>query len=325
MSFIITAGSKYVDIDVLSCSIAYQQLCGLLGRESTIHLTGPFNSTIIPEMKTWIQDLDAAVFNNAAPEPSSKKGESKKFIIVDVSHPDYLESFVQVDKVIEIYDHHFGYEEFWQNRLGNKAKIEAVGACATLIWETYKTHGYDESISAVSANFLYAAIIANTLNFRAGVTTDRDRLAAQELRSFTTLPHDWISHYYREINRTILQNLSTSIQSDTKTIDHRGRHLLLSQIEVWNTDELFKLYSPLGIYQIMIENFPNEDWILNLISIEEGCNYMFGPSHFIGKELSGFMTLTKIEREKPYWKSDRLWMRKEILRDLAIQERKFTP
>ncbi len=303
---IITAGSKYVDIDVLACAMAYKNLCYLSGNRAAIHLTGPFNSTITAEMREW----GRGGINRLAPFLS----DDNQYVIVDVSHPEFLESFVEVDQVVEVYDHHFGHEEFWRNRLGDRSKIEPVGACATLIWEAYKDRGYHKSIDALSANFLYAAIVANTLNFRASVTTERDCLSARELEAFTTLSEGWIVSYYSEIESAILENLPQSIQYDTKTVDFRGETFLLSQIELWNAATILGGYTLEKIHQIMDNLYPGCTWILSLISIEEGCNYLFTNSHVVKTSLSRFMNL--VPHETDAWKSDRLWLRKEILRDL---------
>src|SRR3989344_4504224 len=54
-------------------------------------------------------------------------------------------------------------------------KTEMVGACATLIWEEYVKRKKSNEISEMSGNLLSTAIISNTLNFNAMVTTDRDK------------------------------------------------------------------------------------------------------------------------------------------------------
>lgn len=242
--------------------------------------------------------------------------KDNQFVIVDVSHPDYLESFVNIDQVIEVYDHHFGHEEFWHNRLGGLARIEPVGACATLIWEAYKTQGFHNIIEELSANFLYAAIMANTLNFRASVTTERDRNAARELLPLTNFPEKWVTNYYSEIEKTILKNLSPTLQNDTKTVAHGDSSFFLSQIELWNASIFLTTHSTSRIYQTMDDLYPDSPWVLNLISIEENCNYLITNTDIIKRDFSKFMNL------KPHnsgcLTSDRLWLRKEILRDLII-------
>lgn len=53
MNFVICAGYKYTDIDVLASSLALKNLMDL-GRERTaVHLIGPFNATIPRICKYW--------------------------------------------------------------------------------------------------------------------------------------------------------------------------------------------------------------------------------------------------------------------------------
>lgn len=312
MPLIITAGSKYVDIDVLACCVAYKQLCDVSEKESAIHLTGPFNATITSEIELWSQG-----FINKKPPLEDL---NLQYVIMDVSHPDYFESFVKLDQVTVLYDHHFGHEEFWQARLGNRSQIEAVGACATLIWEAYKMQGYADLIPIISAQLLYAAIVANTLNFKSNVTTIRDIRAAQELHPRTNFSKDWVTGYYNEVERSILSNFPAAVRHDTKTIAHKGEQLFLAQIELWNEEVLFKSYSPETISQIIESIYPNSAWILSLVCIEKGFNYLFSSTNTVKTDLTKFMELTSVLAEESFscWKSDRLWLRKEILKHLKL-------
>ena len=71
---------------------------------------------------------------------------------------------------IEVVDHRAVNEaDKFQNA---KIQIEMVGSAATLIAEKF-LHA-TTSTSPESAALLYSAIISNTINFQANVTTDRD-------------------------------------------------------------------------------------------------------------------------------------------------------
>ena len=94
-----------------------------------------------------------------------------EFILVDVSDPKYFESFVIAENIVEILDHHFGFEEYWTKRLGNKGCVEHVGSYTTLIWERFKAAGVEQQIGPIEANLLYTAIFANTLGLSAQVTS----------------------------------------------------------------------------------------------------------------------------------------------------------
>jgi hypothetical protein len=49
------------------------------------------------------------------------------------ANPGSLAEFVDINKVSCVYDHHFGYENFW----GKRGQIEHVGAAATQIFELF--------------------------------------------------------------------------------------------------------------------------------------------------------------------------------------------
>jgi nanoRNase/pAp phosphatase (c-di-AMP/oligoRNAs hydrolase) len=87
-------------------------------------------------------------------------------VIVDTSDHTFLSTHLDISRVIEIYDHHFGYEAYWQDLLGHDAHIEPIGAAATLIWEQWKKRAPIEQISTNTAKLLAYAIVSNTSNFQ---------------------------------------------------------------------------------------------------------------------------------------------------------------
>ncbi len=308
MNRIITAGSQYVDIDVLSSSIAYNDLLIFKKHKGSVHLTGPLNSTIISEINGWCSNL----FSINPP----LKSQENKFVLVDISNPEYVENFVILENVIEVFDHHFGYEEFWKQRIGAKAKIEPVGACATLIWEQYKDEELEKKISPLSALLLYTAIVSNTLNFNAQITSKRDLIAVEEIKSLINIPVDWINHYYHESEQSIRKNLRKAIKTDTKFISLKPYSFMFSQLELWNAADFFKINEIQNINQIMNNLFTDSNWLLSISSIKENRNYIFSNIIDLINTLSGFLN---IDKQHSYWINDRLWMRKEILRELLIK------
>src|SRR3989344_5793327 len=173
---VVISGQLYSDIDVLACAIAYSELLSKKGKESYAVLPGPLNKSVTNSVKSW-----GLNFQKVPPD-----GE-KKFVIVDMSNQEYIAEFVDENKVIEVFDHHEGFADYWRGKIGKKSRIEMIGACATLIWEEYKKAGLDKDISKVSANLLYTAIASNTLNFNADITNVRDRHAFIELEKYIDL------------------------------------------------------------------------------------------------------------------------------------------
>lgn len=295
---IVVGGCAYADIDVLACIAAYTQLLNLKGCHAQGVITGPWNQTIPHSVRQWPTKIAKQYLSS---------GESCHFVLVDVSDPKFLEQFVVFENIIEVYDHHYGYEAFWKERLPTSAFIEYVGACATLIWERFKQEGLQDSISTINANLLYTAIFSNTLNFKSQVTTDRDKIASEELLKYVNLPNDWISIYYAEVAEEFNKNLSDHVCKDTKLVNLNGTSINFGQLEIWNAAPI-------------IENFdckfqpkPNDEWLINIASIEEGCSYFYTNSERLRNVITQITAAEEVNRFLQV--SKRLWLRKEILRE----------
>lgn len=104
---------------------------------------------------------------------------AQEIIMLDSSDPDMIWEGINPNSVIEVIDHrNFHALEGFANA---KGQIEPVGACATLITEKFKKAGREPSEE--SAILLYGAIVSNTINFQAKVTTPRDVAMADWLKS----------------------------------------------------------------------------------------------------------------------------------------------
>ena len=122
-NIIITAGDKYTDIDVLACVVAYHELLKLQGKRSLAVLPGPLNETVTKTVRTWEMGFVTQY------EP----GSADSFVIMDLSTPEFISKIVDQERIIKIFDHHPGYEEYWKSEIGGNSIIEPIGACATLI------------------------------------------------------------------------------------------------------------------------------------------------------------------------------------------------
>ncbi|MFH1407812.1 MAG: hypothetical protein ABIJ36_03315 [Patescibacteria group bacterium] len=306
---VVTAGKGFIDIDALSCGVAYSELLNKEGKTAIAFLPAPFNYSITTLIRSW--KLDFSTRNKDIIN-------GNKFVIVDVSDPDQIASFVREDEIVEIFDHHFGFEDYWKRKLGNSSHIEAVGACATLIWEEYGRRNKRTVVSKDSANLLYTAIISNTLNFRSSVTTSRDKKAFSELEKYTRLPNKWIEIYFREREKYIWSNPIKVIREDTKIthFPNLGFELAIGQVELWDSKKF--LSGAIDEIRTALKMYNNPYWFLTSPSICEGKNYIYSESSKV-KEL-----LEKVigARFNGYFgQTDKLWLRKEILR-LLLQEKK---
>ncbi len=301
---IVCGGRAYADIDVLACASAYVQLLNLLGHDASAVITGPWNQTICKTIHTWPIDVHSKL-------PSDK--HHYQYVLVDFSDPDYREHFVSLSEVVEVFDHHYGHESYWQEKLSSNAHIEAIGACATLIWEQFKKHDMQQHISTVNANLLYTAIFANTLDFKSDVTHSRDLKASDEIMPFTDLPNHWKETYYEEIETSFRNDLEKKLLQDTKTITFLDKPFSFGQLELWNATPLVEKCSSLMTPRT-IEGNTIHDWVINLVSIEEGKCYVLSNSpdlHLSLQTITEGKTLSNNTIHTP-----RLWLRKEFIRSI---------
>ena len=297
---IVVGGRAYADIDVLACVSSYTELLNLKNQKACGIITGPWNQTIPQSIRDWKVNV-SSVFLDCP--------DSCSFVLVDLSDPEYMEYFVTLENIVEVYDHHHGHEHFWEEMENCSTHIEKVGACATLIWEKFKEAGLEASISATSANLLYTAIFANTLNFKSDVTVERDLNAAKELLEYTKLPEDWINSYYKEVVSSFNENLADHIKTDTKTIDLDGAPILFGQVEVWNAADVVNMLTN------EFKPNPKEEWLINIASIEEGCSYIYSNSDRLHLMLTDMIELKS--HSENVQQASKLWLRKQLLKEFS--------
>jgi len=285
---VVTSSQRYTDIDGLACALAYREI------ESNVRvvLPGPLNQSVTPTIKSWPLNFMTELI----------PGEYQ-FIVMDISDPEWMANFAKEGKIIKIYDHRFGFEGYWKDRLGENAKIEPVGACATLIWEEFKKKA--KVPGKTSANLLYTAIISNTLNFKSSVTTTRDIKAIKELKPFTSLPSDWTKKYYQEVEAGIYQDPIGSVLGDSKG---DGRYLI-GQIELWDSRNFINKH--LKEIETAMESYGRQDWFFTSPSISEGKNYLLCKNEAIKDKLKGIIDA---QFEGNLGTTKKLWLRKEILK-----------
>lgn len=223
---VVTSGQMFTDIDALACAIAYGELLKLEGKDMEVVLPGPLNHSVTEAVKSW--DF------NFKTTPSTSDFQS---VLVDVSNQESFAKFATLESVVEIYDHHFGFQDFWNEKLGSDSHIELIGACATQIWEEFKKRGFADKISVASANLLYTAIVSNTLNFGAQVTDARDITAFEELKPFTKLPGNWVAIYFNDQEKGVCMDVKQSIIGDTKVMNFPTLPfpIVIGQMELWDS------------------------------------------------------------------------------------------
>ncbi|WP_347905739.1 DHH family protein [Pseudomonas purpurea] len=253
---IVTSGSAYLDIDAYAGCIAYAELLNLTGRPARAVSRAPLNLSISPSLRDGGKGLDCHV-----PQPDDE------FVLVDVSDPRYLDRIVKIERVIEVIDHHPGFEAFWVERLAERADIRVIGAACTQVYERWVASGLLASISPSSATLLAAGILDNTLNFGALVTTEQDIQAYAALARLAGLSDDWPARYFMECQEALEGKLHVALLQDLKTMEQSDLlPRFFAQLCVWNAQVLLQRQRP----RIALElgKF-SDDWLLNIISIQE--------------------------------------------------------
>lgn len=293
---IVTSGSRYLDIDAYASCLAYRDLLRLQGKDAVALSTAPLNESVTPHLRALTPQLDDYT-------PTSED----QFIVLDVSNPDFFDPIVQREGIIELIDHHPGFEPLWQNS-STTVCIEPLGAVATIIVEKYQQAGLLNQLSPAVAELLAAAILDNTLNFLAKITTDRDRAAYRELLRVAGLGEDFAAQYFSDCQATIEQDLAQAIANDTK---YEARDYLLpdvfGQLTVWNVEAIL---TQAPAVRAALEQF-GPDWLINLISLADGQSYILTSGDAVaravhllfGGQIKGDLVIL-----------DHAWLRKELAR-----------
>ena len=301
---VVTSGKKYIDIDAYASCIAYSKLLNLKGIQAKAISIAKPNESITPSLLALSNKLD-----------EYKPSKNDEYIIIDVSNKDFFDTFVKEEKIIEIIDHHVGYEEYWKNKLKEKAQIEFIGAVATIIVELYEKENLLDKISKDLAILLKAAILDNTLNLKAKITTERDIKAYKKLE---TIIEDKIypEKYFKECQLQITKDLKLAIENDTK-IENINYMLppIFSQLVIWEKEDI--LEDKQTIYETL-DNIGTK-WMMNLICLKDGKSYL------LAKEIKVKNNIEKLFNKKfdnEILELDNVWLRKEIMK-LGLEMKKI--
>jgi inorganic pyrophosphatase/exopolyphosphatase len=301
MRTIVTAGGRGADIDVFACATSYAELLRLEGKDALAVIPGLFTMSVTPSILEWGADY----VRTHTPE------ETDHFVLVDISDHAHVAPFVVIPRVREVYDHRSGFEDYWKDRIGERAHIEMVGSCGTLIWEAFKRRGKHTDISMTGARLLLASIVSNTLNFRASITTERDRVAYSELKVITGLDEAWVTSYFLEQEQTLLKDFRNYLKADTKIAKTPYGEFVIGQIELWDADTVMNTRSA-DIDAFMEEHAPLP-WFVNIPNIGKGFNYLYSKNPDAKRIVAEKL---KVTFDGDIAKTERLMLRKEVMKIL---------
>lgn len=259
---VVAAGRKYIDIDAYASMIAYRELLRVTTDKEALAISTPkINQTVPPMLRSLKYTLDKPVDT-----------EKAKFVLLDVSNPDFFDVFVDPNRIIEVIDHHPGYEEYWRQNKAVKSQIEVIGAVCTQVYERFIEADKADLLDQDLCKLLIAGILDNTINLRSKITTERDKKAYTELKKLGGLTDDFGREYFRTCESEQMKDLKTAIIDDMKT--EWVSSLLpetIGQIILFNRDRITE--------ELLNEVFANFDkWMINIISLEDGRSYLYCDS-----------------------------------------------
>ena len=293
---VLTVGKSYIDIDGYASSLAYRELLKLQGIEAKFVSNAKLNYSITNSLINLSYHTDNYDVKN-----------DDKFIILDLSNKDFFPDFVKEKNIVELIDHHPGYEEYWNKLLGNNSVIEEIGSVATIIVEKYIQCNLLDKMDKSIAKLLMAAILDNTLNFTAKITNERDKIAYKKLEEITN-ENNFADLYFYECQDTIENKLDDCIVNDLKNIkDNKYIPILFGQLTIFDINRILKREE--DIKKIM-NNYGNE-WIINIISLNDNISYIICSNNIVKNNLNKLFNSNNIDNNiivKP------ALLRKEIIK-----------
>lgn len=238
------------DLDGYACSVGYAEFLNKTGTPAVVRIFGT------PHVEArYLTEKFGFHFDEDDGAPLDK------VVLVDASELRDLDKFIQPENIVEIIDHRkFNDADAFKNA---KIQIELVGSAATLISE--KFHANNVEISVPAATMLYGAIVSNTLNFRAKVTTDRDRLMADWLNHKLGLTKEFIDDMFRAKSNMDGERLAQAVDADFAWFDFggAGKKIGYAQLEMMDAKQLVETRK-----DELLE-------ILNELKSKEGVDHIF--------------------------------------------------
>ena len=290
---------NYTEIDAYASAIAYAELLNQRGKPAKVYLKHTPNYSVPDVLR--IKAAEQYTFDFQLDDQA---------IILDISIPEVIHQAVTDGQILELIDHHPGNEQYWQQTLGKRAIIEPIGAVATSIFEWWGKCWDYAKMSPEIAKLLLAAVLDNTLDFNANITTDRDHAAADKLAEIAnTTVKDFAEWYFSTVSQTVLTNLEASLLSDIKimALPSDASEFAFGQLTSWDSKAV--LAKTAEVQAIMGK--AHQNWLLSVLSLSDKRNYILTNSNALAKY---FTKLLDLHTHGDVYTTDRLLLRKEILK-----------
>lgn len=249
------------DLDGTAGAIAYAEFLNATGREAVAGVFG-----VPHDEAKYVLDR----FHIPYPRTINSCEGFDEVILVDASELAGLEGKIPPERVVEIIDHRKIHEG---DKFPNaKLQIELVGAAVTLVGEKFMAG--DTPISKASAILLEAGIISNTLNFKSGTTTERDRRASTWLNKISGLPPEFANDMFRMKSDLSGEKLEERTRGDFALFSIGGKAVGIAQLEMLGGEKLIaeRKEEILAILHNLKREHDLDHIFLTLIELEADCN-----------------------------------------------------
>lgn len=276
------------DLDGFACVFAYAYFLNQTGIKAIASISGKHHEEADHVIFEYGLNLDIKEEN---PQ------EYNQIVIVDASGLECLDKRTDPDHVVEIIDHR--KVNFSEQFVNAKVQIELVGAAATLVAEKYKENSV--AVPKDIATLMYGAIISNTLNFQAKVTTDRDRKIAVWLKKENNFPDDFAHKMFMSKSDLAGEKLIQILHEDFAGFagHNFGSYKLgTAQIEMIGGKELAESRKNeiiTELKKIMVDQNLNFVF-LTIIDLEANQNIIVAPTKEIEKILSKVLNIEFIDQ-----------------------------
>lgn len=299
MKPILITGYVNPDLDAVAGTFAYSEFLNKTGKNSVVGLIGEPHDEAKYILNTY---------NIKKPQILSNVDDFDEVILVDASDLIGIEGKIDPEKVIEIIDHRKVHEA---DKFPNaKVQIELVGSASTLVAEKFIKNNIE--ISKESATLLCGAITSNTLNFKGGVTTDRDRVAFEYLNNIAQLPPNFSNELFKAKSDLTGDKLKERILGDLAWFNMGNKKVGIAQIEMVGAKDLIedRLNDILKILEEIKEEMGLDFIFQNTIELDECKNYFIANNNEAQKILEEILSIkfNGTVAEKP-----NLIMRKQIV------------
>ena len=302
---VVTSGASYLDIDAYAGCIAYAELLNLQGRAARAASSAVPNGSVVQSLRGLAVQLDPY---------TPQAGDA--FVLVDVSDPRFFDPMAAEGAVLEVIDHHPGFERYWRERLGTGADIEPIGAACTQVFARWQRAGLLHAMRRDSACLLAAGILDNTLCFQAQITTPRDRDAYAQLARHAALPDEWPAQYFAECQTALEADLERALIHDCKRMEPTAYlPAVLGQLAVWDAQGI--LAGQKALLAATLQGM-DADWLLNCISISQGKSYFLARSPLTQQKIHALLGCTFTDGVAD---AGRLWLRKELCGEALLKSR----